>query len=398
MGSAADSSGAAGVGPGALLRLVREGRAFTRAELVEQTGLARSTVSQRVDALLAHGLLVSAGAQSSTGGRPATVLAFNAGLGVVLAADVGATRCHAAVTDLDATVLAELTEEIAVADGPDAILPWLVGRFDELLALTGRDRADVRAAGVGLPAPVEFGTGRPVNPPIMPGWNDVPVAERLHDELGVPVLVDNDVNVMALGEHRLALSQTEHLLFVKAGTGIGCGIVVGGELYRGADGAAGVLGHIRAPRAEGLPCTCGNSGCLETIAGGNALAAALTAAGVPAANVHDVAARLHDGDRTAIALVRDAGRDIGDVLAAIVDFLNPSIIVFGGEIADAGDELIAGVRSVVYERSQPLATRRLAIGHSAAGVRAGVVGAAVMAIEHILAPAAVDEALGASAV
>lgn len=376
-----------------MLRLIREGRATTRAELVELTGLARSTVSQRIDALLAERLLVSGQTSPSTGGRPPTVLAFNATVGVVLAAEVGVTRCHVAVADLDATVLAESIEPIAVADGPDALLPWLVEQLDALLVQAGRSRAEVRGVGIGLPVPVAHGSGRPVALPTMPGWGDVPVAERLHAALGTPVLVDNDVNAMALGEHRLNWRDTEHLLFVKAGTGIGCGIVVAGQLHRGAHSAAGELSHARAPRGGESACACGNVGCLEAIAGGAALARRLTAEGIPAQSVHDVAARLRDGDATARALVRQAGRDIGDVLATIVDVLDPPVIVFGGELADASDDLIAGVREVVYQRSLPFVTRDLAIVPSADGSRAGVVGAAVLAIEHVLAPAAIDAAL-----
>jgi predicted NBD/HSP70 family sugar kinase len=376
-----------------MLRLIRRGHATTRAELVEQTGLARSTVSQRVDQLLAHGLLISANTTTSTGGRPPTVLEFNHEFGVVLAGDVGATRCHAAVTDLDANILAEATDQIAVSDGPDVVLPWLLQRFDGLLAEAGRTRSDVRGVGVGLPGPVEFATGQAVHPPIMPGWNGVPVAAQLSGALSAPVLVDNDVNVMAIGEHRLAWPTTENLLFVKVGTGVGCGIVAGGHIYRGADGAAGDLGHIRAPRAEGVTCACGNDGCLEAIVGGGALASALREAGITAHDVHDVAALLHQGDRTALALARQAGRDIGDVLASIVNFFNPTVVVFGGETSDAAEDLLTGVREVVYKRSPPLATSRLTIVHSHAGERAGIVGASVMATEHVLAPSAIDRQL-----
>ena len=177
------------------------------------------------------------------------------------------------------------------------------------------------------------------------------------------------------------------------GTGIGCGIVAGGDIYRGADGAAGDLGHVRAPRGEGVRCACGNDGCLEAIAGGLALAARLREAGVAAENVHDVATLMHVGDPTASAVAREAGRDIGDVLASIVNFFNPEVIVLGGETADASDTLLTGVREIVYRRSLPLATRQLTVTHSAAGSRAGVVGAAVMAIEHALAPTAVDHRL-----
>ena len=397
MPTATDNSGTAVSGAGAMLQLVRDGRANTRAELVDLTGLARSTVSQRVDALLARGLLMPAGSVTSTGGRPPTVLAFNAAAGVVLAADLGVTRCHAAVTDLAATSLAEVTYDIAVEDGPDLILSELIERFGRLLAEAGVSRRDVHGAGIGLPAPVDFATGRPVDPPIMPGWHDAPVADRLRDALDTPVLVDNDANLMALGEHRLSWRSTAQLLFVKAGTGIGSGIVANGAIYRGTEGAAGDLGHIRAPGAGQLLCACGNTGCLETVAGGQALAAQLTATGIPAPSARDVAERVRAGDRTAISLVRQAGREIGDVLASIVNFFNPSVIVFGGDTADASDDLLAGVREVVYRRSLPLATRNLTITHSAAGPRAGVVGAAVMAVEHVLDPAAVDGALSAPA-
>lgn len=387
-------SPASASGAGAMLQLIRQGRASTRAELVELTGLARSTVSQRVDALLAEGLIVAGSRTTpSTGGRPPTVLTFNADLGVVLAAEIGVTRCHVAVTDLDATVLAESIEEIEISDGPDAILGWLVERFDALLASARRNHSEVRAVGVGLPAPVSFATGSPANQPSMAGWSDTPVAQRLQAALDAPVLVDNDVNVMALGEHRLNWRDTDHLLFIKAGTGIGCGIIVAGELHRGAHGSAGEIGHVRVPRADGVECACGNVGCLEAIAGGPAIAAQLTEAGIPARTVHDVAARLRAGDRTALSLVRQAGRDVGDALATLVDVIDPAVIVFGGELADASDELLAGVREVVYQRSLPLATSDLAIVHSADGSRAGVVGAAVLALEHVLAPAAIDEAL-----
>ena len=184
---------------------------------------------------------------------------------------------------------------------------------------------------------------------------------------------------------------------MKASTGIGCGIVAGGAIYRGADGAAGELGHVRAPRAEGLRCTCGNTGCLEAVAGGRAIAAAIEVAGgggpERVAGVRDVVARLQASDRVAGEVVRQAGRDIGDVLASVVNFLNPRVVVFGGDVADASEDLIAGVREIVYQRAMPLATRDLTIVHGTAGARAGIVGAAVMAIEHFLAPAAIDETL-----
>src|SRR5215216_3609610 len=186
-------------GAGALLRLIRDGQASTRAELVALTGLARSTVAQRMDALLSQRLVVPAGGSVSTGGRPPQMFAFNRDAGVVLSADLGATHSRLAVTDLGGEVLIEGAEEIPIAQGPEPVLSWLETTFDDLLSGVGRTHSDVRGIGVGVPGPVEFATGTPVAPPIMPGWDGYGVAARLRERYNAPVLVDNDVNIMALG-------------------------------------------------------------------------------------------------------------------------------------------------------------------------------------------------------
>lgn len=380
---------------GVLFQLVRAGEATSRAELARTTGLARSTVSQRVDALLALGLLVEEGGGPSTGGRPPTRLAFDAASGVVLCADLGATHCRLAVSDLDGAVLAELPAERAIADGPDAVLGWVQERFADLLEESGRTRRDVRGIGVGLPGPVEFAAGRAVSPPIMPGWDGVAVPGHFAAAYpGVPVLVDNDVNVMALGEHWANWRHAvDDLLFVKVATGIGCGIVSSGALHRGADGAAGDIGHVQVPDAGDELCRCGNRGCVEAVASGGAIARQLRAIGVDAHNSRDVVALVRAGNPQAITLVRQAGRLIGEVLAEAVNFFNPAVIVLGGDMALAYEQLIAGVREVVYRRSTALATRNLEVVPSRLDDRAGVIGCAVTVIEQILSPDAIDAAL-----
>ncbi|HEY7706782.1 MAG TPA: ROK family transcriptional regulator, partial [Gaiellaceae bacterium] len=197
---------------GALLHLIREEVAVTRADLARVTGLARSTVAQRVDTLLAKGLVIDSGGSVSTGGRPPAVLAFNRDAGVVLVADLGATHARVAVSDLAGTPLAERAADQDIAFGPERVLTWLDERFAELLEELGRSPQDVRGIGVGVPGPVEFDSGRPVNPPIMPGWDDFPIPEWFAGRYGAPVLVDNDVNIMARGEHRMHWRETEHLL------------------------------------------------------------------------------------------------------------------------------------------------------------------------------------------
>jgi predicted NBD/HSP70 family sugar kinase len=382
--------------PGELLSLIRAGTAVTRADLARHTGLARSTVAQRVDALLASGLVLEAGGTPSTGGRPATMLAFNDQAGVVLVADLGATHARVAVTDLAGRPLAERAGDLDIAGGPDAVLTWVAARFDELLEKTGHAPGDVRGIGIGVPGPVEFDTGRPVNPPIMPGWDGFGIPGWFADRYGAPVLVDNDVNIMARGEHWVHWRDTSHLLFVKVGTGIGCGIVADCHIHRGARGAAGDIGHIRAT-GEDVVCACGNVGCLEAVAGGHALAMRLTAAGVDASNSRDVVRLVHEGNVSATRMVRAAGRTLGEVLAGTVNFFNPAVIVIGGDIAEAHAQLLAGVREGIFSRSLPLATRDLRIVPSRLGDRAGVTGAAITAIEQVLSPAAVDRTLQTAA-
>jgi predicted NBD/HSP70 family sugar kinase len=382
--------------PGELLSLIRAGTAVTRADLARHTGLARSTVAQRVDALLGSGLVLEAGGTASTGGRPPTALAFNDQSGVVLVADLGATHARVAVTDLAGAPLAEQAGDLDIALGPDDVLTWVSERFAELLKAAAKPVADVRGLGIGVPGPVEFHTGRPVNPPIMPGWDGFDIPAWFADRYGAPVLVDNDVNIMARGEHWVHWRDTSHLLLVKVGTGIGCGIVADGHIHRGARGAAGDIGHIRAT-ADDVICRCGNIGCLEAIAGGQALAARLASTGADASNSRDVVRLVRDGDASAMRMVRDAGRTLGEVLAGTVNFFNPAVIVIGGDIAEAHAQLLAGVREGIFSRSLPLATRDLRIVPCRLGDRAGVTGAAITAIEHVLAPAAVDRTLQTAA-
>src|SRR3954447_1901574 len=382
-------------GAGRVLSLIREGEAVTRADLARQTGLARSTVAQRVEALVAQQLVYEAGGSSSTGGRPPTVLAFNRSAGVVLVADLGAIHSRLAVCDLAGAPLSERAYDIDVASAPEEVLGWVHERFGALLDEIGREPDDVRGIGIGVPAPVAFSRGAPVAPPMMPGWDGFSISDWFSRHYEAPVLVDNDVNIMALGEHWTHWRDTEHLLYVKIGTGIGCGIVSGRRIHRGAQGAAGDIGHVRLAGHDDVVCRCGNIGCLEAVAGGRALAANLTAVGLAAESSRDVVGLVRAGEPQAIQAVRDAGRYLGEVLAGCVNFFNPGAIVIGGDISEAHQQLLAGVREVIFQRSLPLATGDLRIVPSRLGDRAGAIGAAVMVIEHVLAPEAVDRAIQA---
>ncbi|HEY9424444.1 MAG TPA: ROK family protein [Microterricola sp.] len=384
-GSALGTSGAS-----ELFQLLRDGQPRTRAELATFTGLARSTIAARVETLMSLELISPVGDAASTGGRPSSQFALNPSARVVLAADLGASHATLAATDLAGTVLGEVHQAIDIASGPEAVLGWMVSAARDLLDQLGRPHHDLIAIGVGVPGPVQHSTGRPVNPPIMPGWDRFDVPGWVQQHLEVPVLVDNDVNIMALGERAFAWPNSEHLMFVKVATGIGAGVISGGLLQRGAQGIAGDIGHVQVARGAGVPCHCGNRGCLEALASGPAIARALRESGVDANSGRDVVELVKRGNLEAIQAVRQAGRDIGEVLTAAVSLINPSVIAIGGSMARAGEHLIAGVREVVYTRSMPLATEHLSIVQSSAAENAAVLGASMLAIHHALSPEGVD--------
>ncbi|WP_406284353.1 ROK family transcriptional regulator [Embleya sp. NBC_00896] len=383
---------------GEVLRLVREGDAETRADVARLTGLSRSAVAARIDELVDAGLLAERADGVSTGGRPPIRLELNPDGGIVLAASLGSSRGQLAVCDLTGRVLASRETQMAAQGGPDAVLSGLPDWIDTMLAEEGYDPGRVRGVGVALPGPVELGTGRAAGAPTLPGWDGVAIAPALQRRLPVPVYVDNDVNVMALGEYR-ARADAGDLVFVKASTGIGAGIVADGKVYRGALGAAGEIGHIPVAGGTGMRCWCGNVDCLEVLASGRHLIETLAAHGArfpdgrEVSSVRDVVALAAAGQPEAVRLVRESGRMLGEVLASVVNVLNPAVVVLGGDLADAGDPLLAGVREVVYKRSTAVATRELRIVPSVLGEAAGLIGCAFMALDQVLSPDAVDTTL-----
>ncbi|MBY8878775.1 ROK family protein [Actinacidiphila acidipaludis] len=370
------------------------GGATRRSQLVTATGLSRAAVAQRVDLLITKGLLVETGTVATERGRPPLALQLASDASVVCAVDLGATHSTVAVAGLGGTVLAEATEEIDIDDGPEAVLSRLHEQLGRLLAEAGHPASHVRAIGIGVPGPVEASTGTVIRPPIMRGWDGYRVPAFFEGRYDAPVLVDNDVNMMALGEyaHRPA---TAHLLYVKVGTGIGCGIVSGGSVHRGATGAAGDIGHIRVPGHDDVLCHCGNTGCVEAVASGAAVTATLREAGLPVEHVADVVRLVQAGDPTARRQVRLAAQRIGDVLASLVSFWNPDAIVLGGSIASLHDDLLADIRAAVYRRALPLATRTVAIEATILGRRAGIEGARRRAVQHLLSPEGIARILAA---
>jgi len=378
---------------GHIFQMIRR-RPTSRAEIARATGLARSTVSQRIAQLLELGLIAEDSDVRSTGGRPATRLRLHPGGGVVLAADLGANHDRLLISDLAGQVLAEQTARRPIAQGPELILGWVRDTFLTQLAELGIPVRQVVGIGIGVPGPVEFAAGRAVKPPIMPGWHGVSIAEHFASAFpGVDILVDNDVNIMAVGEHRSIWPLTSDLIFVKIATGIGAGIISGGRLQRGAQGAAGDLGHLRASDHLDQICACGNAGCIEAVASGSALARRLRTLGHDTASAIDVVGLVHNGNADALRLVREAGRLLGEVLAHAITLLNPSVLVIGGDLAKAEQQLFSGIREAIYRRSSCLATERLEIVRTRLGDRSGVLGAAALVLDQCLTPEAVDQQL-----
>ncbi|MGI5466764.1 ROK family transcriptional regulator [Streptomyces sp. CA-132043] len=390
---------------GHLLRLIREGTATTRGALQRATGLSRSTVGHRLDQLFAAGWLREGAAEpveGSTGGRPSARLEFDAQHAVVLAADLGTRHARAAVLDLAGTVLAERSGELVISDGPESVLDRLGQWFATLLEQAGTAPGRVCGIGLSVPGPVDWDSGLVIQPPIMPGWDGYPIRDRMRrayaehvsaDGGTVPVLVDNDANLMAYAEQRDGHPDCSAFLLVKVSTGIGAGVVVGGRIYRGIDGGAGDIGHIRLHDCPDALCMCGSYGCLAAVASGRALAHQLGEAGVPTASGSDVREHLAAGQPDAVRLSREAGRRVGEVLVTVVTLLNPGVLVIAGDLA--GTPFLTGVRELLYQRAMPRTTAHLQVVTSRLGDRAGLLGAAAMVVEDRYAPDRADARLAA---
>ncbi|WP_182378107.1 ROK family protein [Nocardioides sp. WS12] len=375
---------------GDLLTLLRSGRASTRSDLRTVTGLSRTAVVARVNALAEAGLLRLGAELASTGGRPPGSLVFNTEAGVVLAAAVGRSRSQVAVFDLGGTELAASAVDHVVGAGPDEVMPVVA---DQLAQLLTADRPPVLGIGCSLPGVVDSARGVSVDTPVMGGWDGVPLAPYLAGVAEAPLFLANDADTLARSEYLGHAREIRDLLVLKASTGIGLGVLADGRIVTGARGGAGDIGHTKVPEAAGRPCRCGDVGCLETLAAGWALVARLQEEGRDVGHVRDLVAHALSGDPEAKQLLRESGRQVGELLAVAINLLNPQAVVLGGDMAAAYDVYAAGVRESVYARSSAHATRELQFLPSTYGDRAGLVGCAALALDAVLSPRAVDARL-----
>ncbi len=385
-----------------VLDLIRSGKARTRPGLQRISGHGRAVVTQRVAQLVDCGLIADERLGPSTGGRAPRELYLRSDTGHVLVAALGATSIGVGIADLSGNLISHHEEPNDVAVGPERTLSRVEELFDKMLAARDGARPAIWGIGTGVPGPVEFSAGRPVSPPIMPGWDRYPVGRRLSARYHTASWVDNDVNLMALGELRAGLAQdVTDVVYIKVGTGIGAGLISAGRLHRGAQGAAGDVGHVATGDDESVICRCGNIGCLEALAGGAALARDAATAAAEGRSVFlagrlsergtltalDIIEAADHGDGIAVELLNRSGNLVGRMLATLVNFYNPSLIIIGGMVASAGDMYLATIRQSVYRRSLPLATRDLRIVRSSDSQTIGLRGAAFVVLDEIFSRA-----------
>jgi predicted NBD/HSP70 family sugar kinase len=384
---------------GRLINLVRTGRAVTRPALEQETGLGRKLVAQRVQQAIDVGLLEDGELAPSGGGRPSRVLRFRTDAGHVFAGLIGATEMTAAVATLDGTLVASLHEDWDAADRPEETLELLDALF---VRLARKTRAEPWAFGIGVAGPVDFATGRLVDPPIMPGWDGYSVRAWLRDRYDAPVWVDNDVNLMALGEwYKGEPHDGRDLLYVHIDEGVGAGLVSRGNVFRGDTGAAGDIGHVRVTDDPDVLCRCGQTGCLDAMTGGWGMVRRLTprAGESPILSARlaqrghlitqDVGQAAGLGDALAWEAVVTGNHLVGATVANVVNFVNPGTVVLGGGVLRVGRRVFDLFEETVRARTTKLAAQRLSIRPASLDFHEGVTGAAILAIEQLFGPESV---------
>ena len=367
-----------------LLNALRLSKTATRADLARATGLSRTTVAAAVGRLLVVGLVreLPPPGERAGPGRPAATLCLAAPPGVVVGLDFGHSHLRAAVADLAGQVLAEEYHELKVDNSSDDAVAAAAREFNRLLDRIQADPADVTSVVMGLPSPIDQDSGRVVSNNILPGWINRTPAHDLQQRIHLPVLLDNDANLAALGEITYAAAAgARNLIYVKASTGIGTGLVFDGHLYRGDTGTAGELGHVQI-QPDGAICRCGNRGCLEPLVSVAHVLASLQPMHREPLTITHVIRLIAAGDVSARRVVTDAGRAIGRALADLCNVLNPGALIIGGELAATGTPFTAGIREAIDHHTQPAIADAVTISTSTLAARAEVLGAIALAIQN----------------
>lgn len=387
-GSSTSAAPPAGASSVQIVRLVRDRAAVTRSALAGRTGLSVSAVHRRVDQLIRTGLLTETGGSVSAGGRPSRELTIDGSYGVIAAATLTESGCRVRLADLSGAVLSSAAHDQDAGDGPEATMTRLWQHVEKAIAgLPGRP--DPLAVCLGVPASIVPATGELAFPFFMPSWHRARPGALVSGHTAAPVLVENDIDLIAVAEARGAAGRApaEQLLAVRLGERIGCGVISNGTLHRGASGAAGEISHVPVGIASVIPCACGIPQCLESVASGRAVLAALDEQGVSVDDLDQLVAASRGGDPAASTALRRAGSEIGAVLATIVNFFNPSEVVVAGELATA-EVLVSAIRAELFARCLQAVTHDLTVRVSADPLTASTSGAIAMAQDAALVEAA----------
>jgi glucokinase-like ROK family protein len=377
----------------AALDLIRfSGTGMSRTELADHMGLTRAAVSLIVDSLLESKVVLEAESRSAPSGRPPIVLEINPERGLVGAIDMGATHVSIAVADFASRIHQETEIPFDIKDGPEICLDKANSSLREMLESRGLSMQDLSAIGMGVPGPVITEAGMVVAPPIMPGWDRYPIRASMEKIWNLPVTLNNDAELGALGEWAYGAGRGErNIAYIKVGSGVGAGLILNQQIYGGTMGAAGEIGHLTID-ANGPLCNCGNHGCLEAFAGGHAIAkqgqqlarsgkrtllADLPDEKITALEVAEAARR---GDLPAQEILARAGTYIGIAIAGLINLFNPSVVIIGGGVSQVGDILTVPIRQAVRDRAMRASEQSVRITTGMLGRRSVLIGATVQAV------------------
>jgi glucokinase-like ROK family protein len=369
----------------------------SRSQLAKEVGITRAAVTSIIKDLLDSHTVKEVERKASRVGRHPVVLEIDPQQGYVAGIDIGVTHCLVILADFSASVIKEEEIAISLSNGPEQCLFEVDQLLESILEMCKVPLEQIRAIGVDVPGPVITGQGMVSSPPIMPGWDGYPIQDHLEELWGCPVLLGNDAEMGALGEWAYGAGRGEsNLIYIKVGSGVGAGLLIDGKIYRGTTGCAGEIGHITIEE-NGELCSCGNHGCLETLAGGKAIAQQAIRAIhngqrtqlsriIPAEKITamDVLAAARSGDMVAQDIVHRAGAHLGTAISSLVNLFNPSIVVVGGGVSQSGDLLLEPVRQTVRKRSLKAVSHSLRISSAVMGRRSSAMGCIVQALSYAL--------------
>ncbi len=372
-----------------LLEIIRRESGVTRADLSLMTGLSRSAIAEAVQDLLNDHLVaedvLEPGGKGAGRGRPSALLVATPPRGVVVGVDFGHDHVGVAVADTEGTVLAEQTSAVNVDGQGRAALDAAAGMASRLLSQLGLGRDQVLSVAAGIPAPLDVQSNRIRAVSIMPGWTRLNPADELSGLFGRRVITFNDAELGAQGEMRFGAARgLRDFVYIKASEGIGASLVLNGSVYRGSLGLSGEIGHTRlSDQSQGLWCRCGNRGCLETVVSSVLVAERMREVGLVAADeIFPLAAA--GADPVTSAIVTEAGRTLGRVLADLCNWLNPAGVVLGGALGSAGQPFVDGVRESINRYAHPSAAEAVEVKTAQLGLRSELLGAVAVACHEAL--------------